>query len=227
MATLRIVQGDPYRLHDAPRLGPVPLANLTSDLTKPDPVSRATRARYHRPVMTAQQPTQPQEFWRDHVEPNCRDYAATPESIRLAMNAAVSLFHMADWVWKTYHKTDPGKVANTNSAPAYCDHLQDVECDDFELIRDVANAHKHLKLNAPDKRTLASAGATVETTFAVGVVDLPRPSKLWPPTYSPGINPRLYEAVIINRQDGTPRSYIEVLDNVAEMWLRLIERDGL
>ena len=112
--------------------------------------------------MTTSKLTRPQEFWRDHVLPNCEEYRKHPGSMRHAMNAALSAFHMADWVWTTYHDTDPQKVAGTRHKLDYCRHLANNGCPDFLVLKDIAEAHKHLVLDrsTPYVRAVTSAGAT-------------------------------------------------------------------
>ena len=92
--------------------------------------------------------TRPQEFWQIHALPNIRDFRNDPADQRKAMNAALSAFHMCDYVWKTYHISDPAKVfQQTASTYDFALYLIGHECSDFTLIRDLANAHKHMKLN--------------------------------------------------------------------------------
>ncbi len=111
-------------------------------------------------TMATTKVTRPQEFWRDHVMPNYDEYRRHPNSIRHAMNAALSAFHMADWVWTTYHEDDPQKVADTARPLAYSLYLADNGYPDFRVIKDIAEAHKHLKLTVrTDDRVVLSAGS--------------------------------------------------------------------
>ena len=45
------------------------------------------------------------EFWSGMVEPDYLDCLSKPDDLRAVFHAAVSLFHMHDWVWKTHEAT--------------------------------------------------------------------------------------------------------------------------
>jgi len=133
------------------------------------------------------------------------------------MNAALSAFHMADWVWTTYHEDDPQKVADTARPLAYSLYLADNGYPDFRVIKDIAEAHKHLKLTVrTDDRVVLSAGATglgrIGATTRRGLT---------------GTTMAALPKLVIEQQDGTKRAFEDVIGNVINMWEDLIERDGL
>ena len=134
------------------------------------------------------------------------------------MNAALSAFHMADWVWTTYHKDDPQKVADTQSPSDYSRYLADNGCPDFLVVKDVAEAHKHLKLDRgnPDDRVVTSAGATYlgsdGATTRMGLTGTPAAAS---------------KRLVVEQQDGTKRVFREVVENVIRMWEERIESEGL
>jgi hypothetical protein len=69
------------------------------------------------------------------------DYAAFMQAqtdLRLAFHAAASLFHLRDWA-ASAQSIIPGKLQSD----------LEVRCEYFGLIRDVANAGKHLNLMNP------------------------------------------------------------------------------
>ena len=103
--------------------------------------------------------TRPQQFWQTHAKPDIRKFRRDTGDQRKAKNAALSAFHMHDYVWETYHRSDPGKVFDETSKGNFAKYLIDHECADFALIRDLANAHKHMKLNQNPTRIMASAQA--------------------------------------------------------------------
>ena len=42
------------------------------------------------------------DYWSGMVEPDYLDCMNNPADLRAAFHAAISLFHMHDWVWKTH-----------------------------------------------------------------------------------------------------------------------------
>jgi len=96
------------------------------------------------------------EFFDTHVAPAMGDWLKAPTDIRLAMSAAVVLNQMADHFWHGFAPIDPGRVFNTQSPGTFRAELAN-RTQDFALLRDVAEAHKHVKLDRP-VRAVTSAG---------------------------------------------------------------------
>ena len=169
-------------------------------------------------TMMATKATRPQEFWRDHVVPNYDEYLKHPDSIRHAMNVALSAFHMADWVWNTYHDLDPQKVAGMRGKLAYYSQLANMGCPDFLVLKDIAEAHKHLELDrqTPYVQSVTSAGATglghIGAFTRMGLTVTPTAA---------------LKQLVVEQQDGTKRAFEEVIESVMHMWEELIEREGL
>ena len=134
------------------------------------------------------------------------------------MNAALSAFHMADWVWTTYHDMDPQKVAGKRRKLAYYSHLANNSCPDFLALKDIAEAHKHLELDHPTPypRTVTSAGAT--GLGSIGAIT--RKGSMGTPMAA-------RKRMVVHRQDGGKQAFDEVIENVILMWEELIEREGL
>jgi hypothetical protein len=44
----------------------------------------------------------PEEFFTNVVKPDYTDFMAKIEDLRLAFHCAISLFHMADWIYETH-----------------------------------------------------------------------------------------------------------------------------
>ena len=42
------------------------------------------------------------DYWQEMVEPDYRECLNKPADLRAAFHAAISLFHMHDWIWKTH-----------------------------------------------------------------------------------------------------------------------------
>jgi hypothetical protein len=77
------------------------------------------------------------DFFRQVLEPDYRECIAAPADLRKAFHAAASLFHLRDWIAAT-ESPNPTKEDLQAKLVARCEF--------FAIIRDVANASKHLKL---------------------------------------------------------------------------------
>jgi hypothetical protein len=98
------------------------------------------------------------EFFDTHVAPAVNEWRAAPTDLRLAMIAAVALNQMADHFWHGFQAVDPSRVFNTLNPKAFRAGLASRN-PHFALVRDVADAHKHVKLDRPI-RAITSAGQT-------------------------------------------------------------------
>jgi hypothetical protein len=84
------------------------------------------------------------DFFRQVLEPDYRECIAAPADLRKAFHAAASLFHLRDWIAATESpnptKEELKKLQSDLQAKLVA------RCEFFAIIRDVANASKHLKL---------------------------------------------------------------------------------
>jgi len=94
------------------------------------------------------------KYWNEVVELDYQDFMNAIDDVRKAFHCASSLFHMADWLYfgnKAYIDgrftfTDRnGTVQPVNDEKTFANAVRDL-CPDFELIRGVANAGKHLEI---------------------------------------------------------------------------------
>jgi hypothetical protein len=125
---------------------------------------------------------------------------------------------MADYVWTSYHQDAPSKVFRAETTRKYCEHLTE-HCSDFALLRDVAEAHKHMRLDRP-----ASPARRIRSSSSSRTENIPGDA-----LGSGGLGSFVLggEAVVIDLDDGTQRIFGEVLRNVIEMWEDLIKRMNL
>ena len=161
----------------------------------------------------------PRHFWVTHAYPDYQDYMADQGDERKAMHSALSAFHMADYVWTYHHPRSPGKVFDTKNAGDYGGHLATHCCSDFALLRDIAEAHKHMKLtrpNTPPRRVTSSTSVRIEN-----IPGVPLGSFVLGSSVLGG------DAMMIDLDDGSQRVFGEVLGNVFAMWERLIEQHDL
>ena len=105
-------------------------------------------------MQTVQKFQSANDFWVGMVEPDYQESQNNQGDLRAALHAAISLFHMSDWVFEEYKS----KICNTftfidkNGQPkpvtdskTFANALEQAE-GDFALIRGIANAAKHLAL---------------------------------------------------------------------------------
>ena len=128
------------------------------------------------------------------------------------MNVAVSANQIADWCvgyWE--NKCDPSKVNNCkrHTAGKYRDFLAATECPDFAIIRDVAETHKHLQIDR-DSRTVSVATQTVGGSLGWGEGGWGEGG--W------GGGPQ----IVINLDNGQRRAFSAPMENVFNMWDRLL-----
>lgn len=114
-------------------------------------------------------------FWVGMVEPDYQEHINDPSDRRAALHAAISLFHMSDWVFHTHDAkvcaafTFRDKLGQTQPVTCpenFANALEEIE-DDFARLRGICHAGKHLQLrnirpvpSAPSH----SANTRVQTT---------------------------------------------------------------
>ncbi len=104
------------------------------------------------------------------VEPDYAECVARPADLRAAFHAAISLFHMHDWMWRTHESTvsanftlidGNGRQVRVHDAASFASSLEQ-QCEDFGRIRSIANAAKHLELR--DIRPVPNAASHAANT---------------------------------------------------------------
>ena len=113
------------------------------------------------------------------VEPDYQAFRRDEGDLRLGLHSALSLYHLADWVWvahEPYSRANfqwhqsPGGAQAVTSGGHFANALADLH-QDFELVRAIGNAAKHLELDPasttrtmPSNRPSHAANTYVETT---------------------------------------------------------------
>jgi len=103
------------------------------------------------------------DFFEMHVVPNHEAWLAQPTDIRLAMNGVLSLYHMADHFWHAYATTDPNRIFSTANSGLFRAELANRN-HRFAVLRDVAEAHKHMKLGRQTRVLTESKQTAVGST---------------------------------------------------------------
>jgi hypothetical protein len=162
--------------------------------------------------------TPPQLFFKQFVRRSFEEFRAKPEDEYLAKTAVMHANVMAERMWHAYKDTEPARVYSAVSASRYRDELTAKECDEFGLIRDVADGFKHLKLTQrPQTRRVSSAAQTgakdVKWANAEGE------EITWTNDMGEPITWR--SAILVELDDGTSLPLMPALASVVAMWERL------
>jgi hypothetical protein len=113
------------------------------------------------------------DFWSKMVVPDYEEYCEKSADLRAALHAAISLFHMADWVFHAHEgavkaaftfSDKNGAVQPVSCAEHFATSLEQ-RCDDFGRIRGIANATKHLRLNPSGIRPVRNAPRNAANTL--------------------------------------------------------------
>lgn len=152
----------------------------------------------------AQVRTRAHDFFDTHVVPSVEEWRKNPTDLRLAMNAAVALNQMADHFWHAYSAAEPHRVFGSKTVGAFRDALA-TQRPAFGLLRDVAEAHKHVKLNR-HLRAITSAGQTVVGSLGYGEAE-----------YGVGLYGGGPE-VVVSLDTGERRHFSALVEETMQMW---------
>ena len=149
------------------------------------------------------------EFFDTHVVPALDDWRKAPTDIRLAMNAAIALNQMVDHYWHGFAPLDSSRVLNAPNAGSFRGELAK-RSQDFALLRDVAEAHKHVKLDR-SVRYVTAAGQTA--IRALGWGEDPYGTGPW------GGGP----SVVIELDNGRRRHLNATAEQVMQLWISMLK----
>jgi len=152
----------------------------------------------------------PTLFYRDFVRRAYDEWLAAPLDEYRAKMAVHQANVMAERMWHYWNKRDPSKVFATPKVREYRKYLRGTVCQDFGLIWDVDDAHKHVQLNR--------ASRDVTNASQTGVDAIGWDEGLWDETPWDG-----EEIMVIRLDNGTKRPLEVVLKNVIEMWETLLK----
>jgi len=174
----------------------------------------------------------PADFWTGMVEPDYRDARSNPADLRAAFRAAISLFHMHDWVWCTHEaavratftfKDGAGRTFAVHDAGTFANSLEQ-QNDDFGRIRSIANAAKHLELK--DIRPVPNAASHASNT-AVHVPGAGQGGYGVGAGYgTPGASYAGPPRVMLEGPPGKEMEFYDIAKAVYDMWTTLRARYG-
>ena len=110
---------------------------------------------------------------------------------------------------------------HTGSPAEYRDHLVQEECEYFALVRDIADAHKHVALARKTRRISEDSQTKQETTGGIWA------RGIWlPGVWMKGVwGDR--EELVVTQDDGQKVRLASMLPKVVEMWENLLNQAGL
>ena len=163
------------------------------------------------------------KYWNEIAEPDYREFMAAMDDMRKAFHCASSLFHMADWLYwgnKAYmdrsltFKDKDGTPQPVTDERSFANAIRDLY-PDFELIRGIANAGKHLKISkGKHAASPVSAANTYVTDTGYG---------------QGGYGSGPYGGARRVKQEGPNNQDVEFTDlakSIYDMWLDLCKKHG-
>jgi hypothetical protein len=146
-------------------------------------------------------------FFMRFVEPAIGDWRRDSVDVRLAMNIANSLNNLVEYYWHAFATTQPDRVFRANSLKEFRAELTQRN-EDIALIRDIADAHKHLKLNRAD-RTVTNANQTKGQIVGYG--------QAYGLCYGSG------ELLVVTLDDGEERYFALVAESTYAYWSSIFQ----
>jgi hypothetical protein len=153
-------------------------------------------------------------------------------ALRAAFHAAISLFHMHDWVWKTHEQSlrasftytvGAKKTVAVHDAASFATSLEQ-QHPDFGRIRSIANAAKHLELK--DIRPVQNAASHAANT-AVHVPGAGQGGYGVGAGYgTPGLSYAGPPCVMLEGPPGKEMEFYDIAKTVCDMWTTLRVKHG-
>lgn len=123
------------------------------------------------------------------------------------MNLANSLNNLVEYYWRAYATTHPDRVFGARSLKVFRSELSHRN-EDIAVIRDIADAHKHLKLDRVD-REITNANQTSRQPVGYG--------QAWGLCYGGG------ELLVVTLDDGQERNFSLVAESAYAFWSSALE----
>ena len=154
------------------------------------------------------------KYWDEFVEPDFQDYVAQQGDLRSAFHCAISLFHMADWIYKekglTYWQNVGLQFTDKNGAQvavhndkSFANALVTID-PNFELVRNIANSVKHFSLTKPGAHPSSPSHAA--NTYSL------------PPAFSPHVfSPNAFDTtakVMLEGPNGNDLRFLDLANSV-------------
>jgi hypothetical protein len=162
----------------------------------------------------------PREFFDNNVKPAYEAWRADPLT-EWKMNAAVAMLNnMAAWVfvhWCPYGSpTNKLAVYRAKNEGDYRTAVAHHECQDFALVRDIADGHKHVMLGRPS-RQVTRADQTSTERYGGGFSS----------GFDEGFDIGTHQFVVTLDDGASKRTVSDIAESVFDMWERLLTQWGM
>lgn len=148
-------------------------------------------------------------FYLVVVEPDVRDFFNRPGSTRNFVHCALSLYHLADWIF--IHHKDSERINRYRDETAYTEALIE-KCPEFKTILSVANATKHAERNKRARHVIVTRPDQAVPNYSFSSMLATDPLTTAPIATAGG------GGIIVNRDDGSKISAWTLVNKVHVMW---------
>jgi len=150
----------------------------------------------------------PKDFFDEVVEPNYNQFMSEPSSFRTAINVAISLFSMHEWIFEL-SKPKVEKLLGKTFVKKHnlWKHIEG-QTSEACYIRDVANASKHVRLTINPSTKMTHIANTSIQMVTVGY-------------NSPNPKPARTPSVIMDEQ-GQAISFDDCAESMFKFWQKFI-----
>jgi hypothetical protein len=156
----------------------------------------------------------PRNFYENILVLSYRAWLDDPLVEWKAKAASANADIMAERLFHHWKIVDCTKIGGATTVRAFRNYLSRNVCNDFGLVRDIHDGFKHMKLDRADRR-ITNAAQTAVSQIGYGEGN-----------YGEGMYGGS-DQIVIELDDGTKRSLLGVMQNVIEMWERLLTEMGL
>ena len=155
----------------------------------------------------------PDDFYLAFVLQNCEDFYNDEADIRKGFNAVLSCFHLTDNYFNYYKKHNPDTVSSYPKLKHFHEFLSS-KTKFFNDIQSLANAYKHLYTNSSKSHVTIESGGAVKNVLLKGN-DVEEIDGCATDDEGKSI-------VIYKRKDGTKARLKEALDEVQNIWIKIL-----
>ena len=160
--------------------------------------------------------TSSRKFFADFVRRSFEEFRAKPHDEYLAKMAVTAANDMAERMLHEHSGTARVSGFAVGQERKYRDALSDTECEAFGIVRDVAEGHKHFRLDRQPRRVSSAEQTGSRPTRWMNSAEQ---EVTWVNNVGEPIT--WVSNVIVKFDDGTERALLPMLEEVVGMWDRL------
>lgn len=168
--------------------------------------------------MTGRLKSTPRKFFENFVRRSFEEFRSAPNDEYRAKMAVLNANDMAERMLHYYAGTNRVYGYNVGEENQYRDALAAKECDEFGIVRDVAEGHKHFRLT---RRTKTRRVSSAEQTGAKPLRVVNNAGEELTLMNNAGEELTIVTNIIVELNDGSTRPLLPMVENVVAMWDRL------